>query len=132
MKILIDTCILVYLIDSSDEIKHQKVVDWFSSIIGDDDYFVSIQNLREFVFVAKKKNLIESGDIRHYINLFVDSFNLIEDNVTDILDASLSGSKRFFDNLLVSTAKRNGIFEILTENEKDFPLMKTLNLFKIH
>lgn len=119
MKKLIDTCLLIYLVDSSDEKKHKKVVNWFETISGD-EYFISIQNLREFAYVVKKKSLLNNEKLKEYIGLFSDSFNLIYDNLEDIINATKSSKNKYWDSLLIATAKRHNIVEIITENEKDF------------
>jgi len=120
MKTLIDTSILIYLVDAKEEKKHQKVVGWFEGIFESNEYFVSLQNLREFAFVAKKKGLLKVEEVKKYVDLFVDSFNLLYDSVDDIKKASEKPRAKYWDALLIATAKRNNIFQVITENEKDF------------
>jgi len=120
MKTLIDTSILIYLVDAKEEKKHQKVVGWFEGIFESNEYFVSLQNLREFAFVAKKKDLLLAEEIITYVELFADSFNLLQDSVEDVKKASRKTKNKYWDALLIATAKRNNIFQVITENEKDF------------
>ena len=120
MKTLIDTSILIYLIDTKEEKKHSKVVGWFESIFESNEYFVSLQNLREFAFVAKKKGLLKVEEVKKYVDLFVDSFNLLYDSVDDIKKASEKSQAKYWDALLIATVKRNNIFQVITEYENDF------------
>ncbi len=130
MKTLIDTCILIYLIDAQDEERHSKAVEWFQNIFESNEYFISTQNLREFAFVSKNKKKIAPEQIKEYIDLFAKSFNLISDNVSDIKKASEKSKNKYWDSLLTATAKRNNIFQIITENEKDFKgEIQTKNIF---
>lgn len=131
MKKLIDTCILIYLIDASDKIKHKKVLTWFEKVLDSNEYYISIQNIREFVFVSKKKSLLKENKIIEYVNLFLDAFNVVYDNIDDIKVAATSSKLTYWDSLLIATAKRNNIIEIITENEKDFDgKIKVANVLK--
>ncbi len=131
MKKLIDTCVLIYLIDNSNEKKHKIAASWFESIIDNKEYYISIQNLREFAYVSKKKNLLSSKQINDILELFSDSFNVVYDNLDDIKEATKKEKNKYWDAILIETAKRNNIFEIITENEKDFyNEIKTTNIFK--
>jgi predicted nucleic acid-binding protein len=130
MKTLIDTCILVYLIDAQDEKRHSRTVEWFESIFESNEYFISTQNLREFAFVSKSKKKVNPEQIKEYVDLFAKSFNLISDTVSDIKKASEKSKNKYWDSLLTATAKRNNIFQIITENEKDFKgEIQTKNIF---
>lgn len=130
MKKLIDTSVLVYLVDAQNKSKHKKAISWFESIFQSDEYFISVQNIREFIFVVKKKDYLKDNELLKYVELFIDSFNVIYDNISDIKSTIYSKKKEFWDDLLTATAKRNGIIEIITENEKDFKgKIKTLNIF---
>jgi predicted nucleic acid-binding protein len=131
MKKLVDTSILIYLIDSKEKEKHLKAVEWFENIFGSNDYFISTQNLREFAFVAKNKALIETEETKKYLDLFAESFNIIQDSIEDIKKACETTKKKYWDALLIATAKRNNIFQIITENEKDFVNeISVLNILK--
>ena len=120
MKTLIDTSVLIYLVDAKEEKKHLKAIEWFESIFESNEYFVSLQNLREFAFVAKKKELLKTDEIIKYVDLFADSFNLLQESVEDIKKASEKSQAKYWDALLIATVKRNNIFQVITENENDF------------
>ena len=118
---LVDTCILVYLIDKRESAKHEKAKKWFHSLSERDRFFVSIQNLREFSNIALKKSAFLPEEINQFVQLFAARFKLLFDSIEDILMANeISSGKRFWDAMLAATMKRHSISMILTENTKDF------------
>ncbi len=122
---LVDTCILVYLIDKRERSRHEKAKKWFHSLSQRDRFFVSIQNLREFSNIALKKSSFSPEQINQFVELFAARFNVLFDSIGDILKANeISGRKRFWDAMLATTMKRHAINLILTENTKDFKKFK--------
>ena len=122
---LVDTCILVYLIDKRESAKHEKAKEWFHSLSEMDRFFVSIQNLREFSNIALKKSTFLPEEINQFVQLFAARFKLLFDGIEDIFTANeISGRKRFWDAMLAATMKRHSINLILTENIKDFKNFK--------
>ncbi len=126
-RALVDTNILVYLIDKTDEKRHRKAKEWFKSIKGQENLFVSAQNLREFSSIALKKSSLHVNEINKILRLFADAFDLIFDNFEDIIKANNKiekTRKNFWDALLAATMQRHFISVILTENTKDFKKIK--------
>jgi len=127
---LVDTCILVYLIDKNEKARHEKARKWVHSLSEEDRFFVSIQNLREFSNVALKKSDLSQEEINRFIVRFATRFKVLFDNVEDILKANeISKRKRFWDAMLAATMQRHGIKAILTENTKDFKGFKGIKAF---
>jgi len=122
-KALVDSCILVYLVDKTEKGKHEKAKKWFETIRWRKNYFVSIQNIREYANIALRKTAIPTSEIIENMALFSETFNAIFDNVEDVATAiSLAEAKRkvFWDAMLAATMQGHGIKVILTENTKDF------------
>lgn len=128
---LVDSNILVYLADSTNQAKHEKAKLFFVKVSKDPGMFVvSIQNLREFssVFLAKKK--IPLDVLREYLSLFDGSFSEVFcDSFDDLLLAlSLAEGKKshFWDFLLAATMLRHEVKLIYTENIKDFRIFREI------
>ncbi|MBN2066937.1 MAG: PIN domain-containing protein [Candidatus Diapherotrites archaeon] len=128
-KMLVDSCILVYLVDKTEKGKHEKARQWFETIRWEKNYFVSIQNLREYANISLRKTALPAGEIVENISLFSETFNTVFDRVEDITAAiGLAGTrgKLFWDAMLAATMQRHGINTILTENTKDFKKFKEI------
>ncbi len=134
---MIDTNLLVYLVDNSDAKKHQAVKEFFEAIQGHRrDYFISTQNLREFSNTMVNKTNASIEKIQLYLTQFYLTFNVLHENVMDshaAIALTRETKTPFWDALLSSTAKRHEIKLIYTENTKDFeriPGIKVINPFK--
>jgi len=132
-KFLVDTCILMYLVDKTAGEKHKKIAEWFSQL-NDKEAFVAIQNLREFANCSLKKTQLTKEETVNFIDLFLNRFNIIQETVFDTLKAITFSvnRKNFYDSLLATTMLRNYITTIVTENTKDFEELgiKTINPLK--
>lgn len=132
-RFLVDSNILVYLIDTADESKHKKALDWLltSSSLN---IFVSTQNIREFANNCLKKSA-SNNKIIEFIDLFCARFIVLQDDQLDTKNAielSKSRPRIFWDASIVSVMKRNNIDVIFTEDTKDFDLLgvKVINPLK--
>jgi len=123
-RFLVDSNILVYLIDTADESKHKKALEWLltSSSLN---VFVSTQNIREFANNCLKKSA-PINKIIEFIELFCAQFIVLQDDQLDTKNAIELSKNRphlFWDASLVSVMKRNNIESVFTENVKDFELL---------
>jgi predicted nucleic acid-binding protein len=133
---LVDTNILVYLIDSEEKRKHEKASQWFNNLQREKKYyFISTQNLKEFSAICLKKTKLGHEKINEWVELFSRIFFPIQDSKEDILHANEISKKNnihFWDAMLIATMERCEIRKILTENTKDFRKYKRIkseNLF---
>ncbi|OQA30852.1 MAG: PIN domain protein [archaeon ADurb.Bin336] len=120
-RFLVDSNILVYLIDTADELKHEKALEWLSNSYSL-SIFVSTQNIREFANNCLKKSA-SNNQILEFIELFCARFIVLQDDQLDTKNAiELSKGNRnlFWGASLVSVMKRNNINLVFTENVKDF------------
>ena len=124
-KVLIDSNILVYAADNSDEHKHKISTELLEKAMNKGDAVVSIQNLVEFARVATEKieRPIDLEKTRQIIMELSDSMEVIaydQKTIAEALHFSARYKLHFFDALLVATMEENFIKEIITENDKDF------------
>lgn len=123
---LIDTNILIYSHDkTADKIKYQKAKEFIARKTLSKECHVSAQNLAEFyyVFTSKLQKTVSSFQARTMLQLFVDSFSVIQYSAPTVLEAANIQSLykiHFWDALLAATMKENNIQLIYTENLKDF------------
>ena len=132
-RFLVDSNILAYLIDTADELKHEKALEWLSNSYSL-SIFVSTQNIREFANNCLKKSA-SNNQILEFIELFCARFIVLQDDQLDTKNAiELSKGNRnlFWDASLVSVMKRNNINLVFTENVKDFQKLgvKAINPLK--
>ena len=130
-SVLVDTCILVYAYEKSDMEKHVAAKEAIRLLLEEGNAAVSVQNLAEFsrVLSEKSKTPVSYGEARKHISEIASVFNVISYGAATV-DAALSicsgGGTHFFDALLAATAEENGIYEIITENVKDFKGMHSI------
>ena len=122
---VVDSNILIYLVDATDKAKHEKAKKFIETIKNNPQNFaICLQNLREFCSIAIRKKNLPPEEIAEYIDLFRNSFqNILYDNEEDILAASGHCAAKktiFWDSLIAATMQRNEIEIIYTENTKDF------------
>lgn len=136
---LIDSNILVYAFDSSEKLKHEKAKEILNKCWkGKHKYAVSLQNLSEFfVNVTKKIEKPISGEEGEKIVnniLEFDGFLKLEpkkETISKAIAISIKNNMNYWDSLIASAMIENQIFDIYTENTKDFKIngIKTINPF---
>jgi len=131
---LVDSNILIYIADSSDEVKHKLAINWLKKNLTT-NLVVSSQNIREFANACLLKEILSAKELIEYINDFTSRFIVIQDDFLDTINAvSLckGNQKLFWDASIVSLMQRKGINLILTENIKDFEALgvKAINPLK--
>ena len=135
---LIDTNILVYAYERETSVKKKKaeglIGKCFNGIIN---LVVSNQNLSEFVFVTTKKANLSSNQAKLIVDdiINIGCFRKIDYSAETILSAiEITDIYKvpFWDSLIAATMKENGIFNIYTENVKDFkiPWINAVNPFR--
>lgn len=136
-KQLIDSNILIYAYDNTDEKKHKIAKETVSGLLLADAGVVSVQNLAEFsrAITEKAKKPIKRSEAREIVLGFEDALTVVSYNGHTIADALLFASKydlHFYDSLLVATMELHHINEIVTEDEgfARIPWLKVHNPFK--
>lgn len=131
---LIDSNILIYAInaDSPKQKQAKKYLkDNISSLVI--SHQVALETLRVLTH-PKFSHPMETDDAVKSVSAIADSCQIITPNLQTyyltfefIKKFSLSGN-RIFDAYLVSTAISNGIYEIATDNERDFKKFKEIKI----
>ena len=125
---LIDTNLLVYAYDEEDCIKRDVSKSFLNNCFEKKvKLAISNQNLAEFVSVTtrKKKLSLEQAKVNVDDILNSDGFVKINYSSSTVLSAIAVAEEHkmsFWDALLAATMKENGIFNIYTENTKDFKM----------
>ena len=135
---LVDSNVLIYLVDHSDATKHAAARRLLEEIIRHpQNYVVATQNLREFASVALKKMGLDYAELLEACDTFTRSFGrILSDTVQDAVEAFALAKRTnssYWDALLASTMTRNDVHTILTEDEKDFkkfPGLEVINPFR--
>ncbi|NYZ77296.1 PIN domain-containing protein [Candidatus Micrarchaeota archaeon] len=132
-KVLIDSNILVYAADNSDERKHETAKRVIERTLNEGTGVISLQNLVEFarVVTEKVKNPLSFDEAREMALEFSDSFEVLTYDQKTVGEALHFASRyriHFFDALLVATMEENLIKGIITENEDDFKGIAWLNV----
>jgi predicted nucleic acid-binding protein len=136
---LIDTNVLVYAYDTSEGEKHAVSKDLLRHMWIDGGGVVCLQNLMEFFVVITKKveNPVDVSTAKGIVQDIIgsDKWTVIDRDVDTLLTA-LNLVEQYgmhlWDAAIAATMKENDIFEIVTENVKDFkkiPQLKVSNPF---
>lgn len=135
---LVDSCVLVYAYDNSEQAKHGIAKGLLSSLVQRQEAAVSVQNLAEFsrVMAEKSPAKIPAAQVSGYVSRIAQNYSVVGYGAKTVEAALLlcAGTKlHFFDALLAATMRESGIYEILTENDRDFsgvPGIKATNPFR--
>ena len=121
---LIDSNLLVYLADQTEQNKHRRARDFFNGVYQKPDHFaIAIQNIREFASVMSAKKQMMPQKLDEFINTFFGFENILFETQNDISKAISDCHQLntpFWDSLLAATMHRHGITTIYTENVTDF------------
>lgn len=117
-KITLDTNILIYAIDNTDPIRHQKSLELMEQMLTQ-DCFLSLQSLCEFFYAATRKKIVPINIAYEQIKDWQELFPVICAKPTAIncaLHAVEEHTLAFWDAMLWATAKDAGVTTILSED----------------
>lgn len=125
---LVDSNILVYAYDISEKEKRPKALKIIQSCWeGKLKLCVSVQNLSESFFILTNKvqyplSVSEAGE---RVQAIINSskwkvFVITKEAVSNAIDLSKNHGTVYWDSLIASVMKLNGVSTIYTENTKDF------------
>ena len=132
----LDSNVLVYAYDSSEKDKHNIAENlladcWKRKKV----YSLSVQNLSELYVVTTKKITapVKQEEMKKNIQDIISfsNFNILEINENSILRAieiSAEHGISYWDALIASVMKENGVYCIITENDKDFKKISWLKV----
>lgn len=117
----IDTNVLFYAIDNSDQQKHQTALQLVSTLFQQpSDYKVSVQALAELNYAVSRKQAKASALAEALSNAVMNLPELLTNYTAKELRLAL-GEKKLFDALIAYTYAASGCDTVLTENLKDMP-----------
>ena len=125
---LIDTNILVYASEKGESFKNKDAKELINRCWkGIDIFVVSSQNLAEFVFVTTRKAKLDLKEAKTFVQYIANfqgfqKINYNEDTVVSAIEIAYEFKMSFWDSLLAATLRENGVFNIYTENAKDFKM----------
>lgn len=134
---LLDTNILIYSYDKDEIEKSRKAEELLAKcFLGEIILAISNQNLAEFVYATTRKSKLSFDEAVIIVKDIFKSktFRKIDYSANTVI-AAIEIAKEFnmpfWDSLLAATMRENGIFNIYTENAKDFkiPWIKAVNPF---
>ena len=123
---LVDTNVLIYALDPSDELKHEIANEIFEALMsGEEKIAVSTQTLSEALNVFRLAKMMRSGtNFEDVCSIITDIVNLemvpkLIVTPQTVLEAGRLCSAfnvMFYDALIAATMKENGITRIYTED----------------
>lgn len=134
---LVDTNILVYAYENENSLKKRKAFELIKQCFRSEiSLAVSNQNLAEFTYVTVKKRKLTLNEAKvnvEDISKF-GGFRKIaysSETILSAIDLANEFNMPFWDSLLAATMRENGIFNLYTENAKDFkmPWINAVNPF---
>lgn len=121
-RVFIDTDVLVYAEQEQDSMKRELAIKQIRQSLDSGKAFISNQILAELSSVLLNGG-IGNKELEEIIKSYKEAFNYLEYSFDDLVlagELSVIRKAPFFDSLIASTMKANGIGIIITENEKDF------------
>lgn len=125
---LIDSNILVYAYEKGESIKKDKAKKLLKEcLLGIRQFALSNQNIVEFVSVTTKKGKLNIDEAKNFVIKATQfegfkKINYSAETIVFALDIVQQFKMSFWDSLLAATMRENGIFNIYTENAKDFKM----------
>lgn len=133
MKIFLDTNILIYSYDNSNEVKHKIAFDLISSLLSTEDIFISTQVINEFIVVMTKKVKypLSVAEVKEIVMKFENNYEIRETTIADINRAlSIYNNHKFsyWDSLVVATALNTGSEILYSEDLQHGMIINSLKI----
>lgn len=129
-KIFIDTNILVYCMDGSDQEKKERCRMLLKSLSNDLRGVISTQVMQEFYVTATKKlgaDALLVKDILHYFEQF-ETVIITPQIIKDAIDCSIINRISFWDSLIVIAAESARCEELWTEDLNDGQVIRGVRI----
>ena len=136
MVSFLDSNVLVYYVDSRDQIKQARAEGIIESALnGDSVCLISVQTLTEFSNVALGKLKLSQSIVSRYVEVFAELPVVTPDvkMLTRALEIKERYDIQFYDSMMLAAAERVGADEFLTEDLNDgqmYGTVKAVNPFK--
>ena len=117
----LDTSVLVYALAGQDEHKSSRAADILRSVIEEpENYMISSQVLVETLYVVKRKAPELLEEAVRLVQLLAQTIKVVYYTHAEVLQASASPKRYFWDGLLAYTYLNNGAEAIISEDEKPY------------
>ncbi len=128
----VDTNVLVYALDNRAGWKHERAVEIVERILKNPEgYLVAGQVLAETLYVVKRKNPSATPLAQLLILSLSKRIPIVSYTHAEVLQASASPKRYYWDRLLAYTYLNNGAEVIVTEDERPYKgILKVENPFK--
>ena len=128
----VDTNVLIYALDSGAGWKHERAVEVVEKILkSPENYRISAQVLAETLYVAKRKNPSATPLAQLLILSLSKRVPIVYYTHAEVLQASGSPKRYFWDRLLAYTYLNNGVEVIVTEDGRPYRgVLRVENPFK--
>ena len=135
---LVDTNIIVYAYEIENSERKKKSMEILEKCWKNElTLAVSNQNLAEFSVVSLKKLKLEASKVKEIVK-DISNFSGFKktkysnSTILAAIDIVEKYKMSFWDSLITATMIENGIFNIYTENDKDFKMLSlnVINPFK--
>ena len=133
----LDTNVLVYAADDTDEVKHRRAYELVVRAIRGEPFMVSAQVLNEFAFVMYRKFKRTDDEVAAYLRSFrpIHTVALEPEFSCRAVDIKVRYGLQYYDSLLLATAEANGCDEFYSEDlnaGQDYCGMKAVNPLKVN
>lgn len=134
---LVDSNVLIYAYEKEESSKKIKAGELIGNCFhGNLHLAISNQNLVEFTSVITKKGKLSFEQVKVEVEDIINFAGFIKINyspetILSAIEIANEFKMSFWDSLLAATMRENGIFNIYTENAKDFkmPWINAVNPF---
>lgn len=138
VKRFFDTNVLVYAVDASDPVKQNTAMKCVADAAADGDGALSVQVFGEFFHATVvRKQLLSADEAERAIRAYQPVFTVVSldfDLVCDAISLHRRFQLRYWDSLILATARRAGCAQALSEdlNEgQDYDGVVVVNPFRI-
>ena len=133
--IFLDTNLLVYMADDTDEVKHRRARELVVRAIRGEAMMISVQVLNEFASVMYRKFKRTDAEVSDYLMFFEPIHTVVlEPRFSHrAVEIKMRYGLQYYDALLLATAEANGCDEFYSEDLSDGQLycgIKAVNPFK--
>lgn len=133
-EFLVDSNIIIYAFDIADKRKHELAKELLTKCwLGKIMLVVSVQNLSEFFVNVTSKIMkpIAIGEAENIVKNIIESRYWIkiapkQETILNAIKLFVENKKGYWDSLIAATMIENNIFNIYTENTKDFSKIKEI------
>ena len=131
----LDTNVLVYAADDTDEVKHRRAYELVVRAIRGEPFMVSAQVINEFCAVSHRKLKKSTDEVYGFLEIFerIKTVPVLPEWTRRALEIRERYNLQFYDSLLLAAAEANGCDEIYTEDLNDGQVycgIKAVNPFK--